>query len=435
MSVVISFVDKKSIAEKKRIKAGDTLVSINGNPINDVLDYDFYVAEYELELELIQKSRKKTIHVSKDEYENLGLEFETYLIDRQRSCRNKCMFCFVDQMPKGMRETLYFKDDDSRLSFLFGNYITLTNMDRTEIDRIIKMHISPINISVHTTNPELRIKMMSNKNAGDVLKFIPLLVNASISINCQLVLCNGINDGQELKRSLNDLANLYPGVASIACVPVGLTKYREGLSQLLPYDKATASEVIDIIEEFSQDFYQKNGVRLAYPADEFFIKAGREIPSSDYYGDFGQLENGVGLVASLRDDYLDLLKQSKINEKPRNISLATGVDAAPFMQYLVDETNKKCHNLNCRVIAIENEFFGKTITVAGLVTGQDLISQLEKQELGEELLIPACMLRNEQDKFLDDITLEQTKKKLAVKIRVVENDPDDLYAALCGEKE
>lgn len=434
MSVRIDGVSKKSIAEKHKIKAGDTLVSINNNSINDVLDYDFYVCYTMLSLELIDALGKPyTATVKKGEYDDLGLCFDTYLIDKQHSCTNKCVFCFVDQMPKGMRETLYFKDDDNRLSFLFGNYITLTNMKSEEIDRIIKMHVSPINISVHTTNPELRVKMMNNRFAGEVLGYINRLSDAGIKMNCQLVLCNGINDGDELKRTLNDLSKLYPSVQTIACVPVGITKHREGLYPLMPYDEESAGSSIDIIEQFSAEFYKKNGTRLAFPADEFFIKAKREIPSSDYYEDFNQIENGVGIIAAQKEEFINALEDIESCDIKRNITVATGVDAKPFIEHLVQLLKKKWYNFNCNVIAVENDFFGKTITVAGLVTGGDLIKQLSDVDLGEQLLLPSCMLRSEQDKFLDDVTLEDVQDALNIEIKLVGNDGYDIVDAFINK--
>lgn len=433
-SVKIYSVKEKSIGAKKKFQSGDTIVSVNGNMINDVLDYDFYIADENLKIDVIKASGKqKLIRINKDEYEDIGLEFETYLIDSQRSCRNNCMFCFVDQMPCGMRESLYFKDDDDRLSFIFGNYVTLTNLPQQEIDRIIKMHISPINISVHTTNPELRVKMMNNRFAGDVLSYIDQLANAGIKLNCQLVLCPDVNDGEELKRSLRDLGKLFTSVQTIACVPVGLTKHRQNLPYIEPYTKEKAAAVVKIINDFSKDFLAEHETRLAYPADEFFIKAEQEIPDSDYYGEFTQLENGVGIVALQRAEFMEALSDLAESDTKRRITLATGVDAEVFIQNLVDELKKKWHNLECNVVAVENDFFGKTITVAGLVTGQDILAKLDGTDLGDELLLPGCMLRHEQDKFLDDITLDEFKAKLNISVRLCDNDGYDLLNALIGK--
>lgn len=434
MSVTIFHVRPGSIAEQKKLHPGDRLLSINHNPINDVLDYDFHAADSRLSLEVEGADGKRTLRIRKDEYENLGLEFETYLIDEQRSCRNNCIFCFVDQMPPGLRDSLYFKDDDDRLSFLFGNYVTLTNMPPEEIDRIIYMHISPINISVHTTNPELRVRMMKNRFAGDSLAHLRKLAEAGVRLNCQLVLCPGINDGEELSRSLRDLAAFYPAVQSIACVPVGLTKYRDGLYPLEPYDQQSALQVIACVEEFSTRFFQEHVCRLAFPADEFFLKAGKPLPDGTYYEDFDQLENGVGVIALFSQEFrTELAEWEPKNVSVRRITLATGVDAFPFLQELVDECALKWHNLKCEVVAVENRFFGSSITVAGLVTGRDLLDSLSERELGEELLLPSVMLRHEQDRFLDDVTLSEVSEKLGIPVRVCEIDGGELVHALLGE--
>lgn len=433
MSVKVFSVEKGGILEKKRVKAGDTILAINDNEINDVLDFDFYASDEKLVVEVLKENgKKKRLKIKKQEYEPLGASFETYLIDKQHSCANKCIFCFVDQLPKGMRESLYFKDDDDRLSFLFGNYVTLTNMPESEIERIIKMHISPINISVHTTNPELRCKMMNNRFAGDVLRYVEKLAKGGIKLNCQLVLCPGINDGEELKRSLNDLSKLYPQVESIACVPLGMTKFREGLTELTPYTEQTANEAIDIIESFSNEFYKEHGTRIAYPADEFYIKAKRKIPNYDFYEDFAQLDNGVGMIALQKNEFSEELKEIEECDTIRRITVATGVDAAPYIKNLVDELKTKWHNLECRVKAIENDFFGHSITVAGLVTGGDLINQLKGIDLGDELLIPSCMLRHERDVFLDDVSLKEVEESLNIKITITENDGALLLHSMIG---
>lgn len=435
MSVTIFSAAEKSIAAKKRLAPGDILHTINGNPINDVLDYDFYAADSRLTLELTTAAGKsRTVKIRKDEYEDLGLSFETYLIDKQHTCRNDCIFCFVNQMPPGMRESLYVKDDDDRLSFLFGNYVTLTNMPDEEIDRIIKMHISPINISVHTTNPELRCEMMKNRFAGKSLRHLYKLAKAGIRLNCQLVLCPGINDGAELDRTLSDLSALYPAVQTIACVPVGLTKYRKSLPHIEPYTEKTAAETIDRIEAFSSSFLKEHGCRLAFPADEFFILAKRAIPESAYYEDFGQLDNGVGTIALQREEFLSALGDLTENDTVRRITIATGMAAAPFLQELVDEAAKKWHNLECKVIPIRNDFFGHSITVAGLITGKDLLAQLKDVNLGDELLLPNCMLRHEQDRFLDDVTLTEVSDTLHIPIRLVANDGAELLQAITAKK-
>lgn len=436
MSVIIKSVLKGSSAYKAGIKANDTLVSIDGNEIMDVLDYRFYQNNSKLKLEVINaKGKQKTFKIRKQEYDEIGLEFETYLMDKQHHCKNKCIFCFIDQLPKGLRETLYFKDDDSRLSFLFGNYITLTNITEHEVERIIKMHISPINISVHTTNPELRVRMMKNKNAGAVLPIIKRFDDAGIKINCQMVLCPGYNDGEELIKTLEDLTALK-NAECIAAVPVGLSGHREGLEKLIPFNKKTANEVIDIIDSFSEKCLKENGKRRCFAADEFYILAEREMPKADYYEDFLQLENGVGLVPlfmSEVNEALDLADYSL--EKKRIITMVTGEAAKPFIEDIVDKCLKKWDNLECKVKAIKNNFFGGEITVAGLVTATDIIEQLEGLDLGEELLIPSVMLRDAGDMFLDSITLEELSKKLGVKITPVDNDGFELIKKILGKDE
>ncbi len=426
MSVVIDSVERGSVAEKNGIGAGDVLVSLNGHEIVDVLDYRFYQNDSKLRVCYINSEGKKCIRtLRKAEDEELGFLFETYLMDKQRACKNRCIFCFIDQLPKGMRRSLYFKDDDSRLSFLFGNYITLTNITEHEVERIIKMHISPVNISVHTTNPELRVKMMQNPDAGRVLDIIKRFDEADIAMNCQLVLCPGYNDGEELRRSLRDLTALS-NVQSIAAVPVGLTDHREGLEKLEKFEKDTAAAVIDIMDEFRS----RGGVCAA---DEFFLLSERPIPESDYYGDFSQLENGVGLWRLAADEARDALESLSVPEKPTKITVATGVSAYPLISNIVDSASAKWHNLDCKVYAIRNDFFGHNITVAGLITGGDIINQLKGADLGDRLLIPDVMLRHENDRFLDDITVEELAEALGVEVCVIPSGGADLVNALKGE--
>lgn len=435
MSVLITGVQPNSCAARHGVLPGEMLVSINGHPILDVLDYRFYEINSSLTVVVVDASgTAREFSLKKREYDSLGLEFETYLMDKQHSCRNKCIFCFIDQMPKGLRKTLYFKDDDSRLSFLFGNYITLTNLSEHEISRIIEMHISPMNISVHTTNPKLRVKMMGNRFAGNALETLKRFARAGIKINCQLVLCPGINDGPELSRTLTDLEELYPAVESVAAVPVGITKFREGLYPLEQYDKETASQVLDIIGEFGDRCHQKYGTRIAYPADEFFLKAGREIPPTEYYGELAQLENGVGLISLLREEFSYALEDTSPRPLKRKITLATGTAAQPFLAGLFAQACHQFPGLAGEVVAIRNEFFGKTITVAGLVTGGDLIKQLRGRELGDQLLIPLCMLRREGDLFLDDVSLQEVTDALHVPVRVVPNDGQQLLDAMLGSE-
>lgn len=437
MSVKINNVKPMSICALKGIGAGDELLKINGNDIMDVLDYDFYMAEQNITMTF--KCQDGKYKVIKTENTDCGLEFQTYLMDKQQHCKNKCIFCFIDQLPKGLRESLYFKDDDSRLSFLFGNYITLTNISEHEIERIIRMHISPVNISVHTMNPDLRVQMMKNKNAGKSLEIIKRFADAGITINTQLVLCPGINDGAELRRSIEELSALYPAVQSIAAVPVGLTKFRDGLEKIEPYNKKTAGETIDIIEEYSNKFRKELGVGLCYPADEFFIKAERELPDEDYYDGYPQLDNGVGLVRSFYNEFVDELEFC--NEKPVNkkVTLATGVDFYPYLFELCEKAKEK-FNIDIQVKKIINYFFGETITVSGLITGIDLYEQLKACDLGEYLLLSSSMISDytnhteNKNKFLDDMTVEDLEERLNTKIILTNGDGGQVLRDILGVK-
>ncbi len=433
MAVKISEIIKGSIAEKKKIREGDTLISINGNGINDVLDYRFYINDTKLLLSLKTadgKSRLAVVH--KDEFEDIGLEFETYLMDKQRSCRNKCIFCFIDQLPKGLRKSLYFKDDDSRLSFLFGNYITLTNLTDAEAERIIKMHISPVNISVQTMNPDLRVKMMANPKAGNSLKYLHKFADAGIAINTQLVLCPGINDGKELERSLSELGTLYPSVQSIAAVPVGLSDHRDGLYPLKPYSKETAREVIGIIDKFNEKFREEHGEIIAYAADEFYLKAELPMPDADYYNGFPQLENGVGMWALLESEFYEALEECETESLERTATIVTGKAAYPLISSLAKKACEKIKGLEINVVAAENRLLGEMITVSGLLCGRDIVSALEGRELGDELIIPPNCLRSEGDMFLDDMTVEQLSEILNVKITQNGSSGYELLSAMTG---
>lgn len=434
MAVIIRSVEDGTPAYKAGIPENSKLISINRNEIFDVLDYRFHQNEKRLKIKVEKDGKIKTFRVKKEEYEELGLVFDTYLMDEQRSCKNKCIFCFIDQLPAGMRKTLYFKDDDSRLSFLFGNYITLTNITEHEIERIIKLHISPINISVHTTNPELRCKMMNNRFAGDALSVLYRFADAGIAINCQLVLCPGYNDGEELRRSLTDLTALST-VQSIAAVPVGLTAHREGLAELEPFNKNTATAVLDILNEFGDYTLKKYGKRRVFGSDEFYILAEKDMPNRSYYEDFLQLENGVGMWSLFLDEAKCAIENDFANftlDNERKITVATGESAYPLIKNIVDNSNQKWHNLYCNVVKIKNKFFGGHITVTGLVAGKDLIEQLKTVDLGDELLISSSMLRNQQDKFLDDTTIEMVEKELNVKLRIIENDGFEFVSNLLG---
>ena len=435
MSVKINGVKKKSLCDVKGIKAGDELLKINGKEIMDVLDFDFYMAEQNVTMTF--KCGDGKYKVVKTQSTDCGLEFETYLMDKQQHCKNKCIFCFIDQLPKGLRPSLYFKDDDSRLSFLFGNYITLTNISEHEVERIIDMHISPVNVSVHTMNPELRVKMMKNKNAGESLKILKRFADAGIKMNTQLVLCPGINDGAELRRSIEELSALYPSVQSIAAVPVGITKFRDGLEKLEPYNKETAGETIDIIEEYSQKFRKEFGIGLCYPADEFFIKAEREIPSVEYYDGFPQFDNGVGMVRSFTDDFLDEMEYCNETPSYKKVTMATGADFYPFLNELCKKAEEK-YNIEIQVRKIVNHFFGETITVSGLVTGIDLYEQLKDSDLGEYLLLPSSMISDytnhteNKNKFLDDMTIEELEERLNTKIILTNGDGGQVLKDVLG---
>jgi putative radical SAM enzyme (TIGR03279 family) len=435
VAVKIFDVTTGSHADKAGIKKGETLLSINSNEIVDVLDYRFYQVNRKLTLEVEDEDKNvRTIEMTKGEYEEIGLEFETYLMDKQHSCRNKCIFCFIDQLPKGMRESLYFKDDDSRLSFLFGNYITLTNITEHEIDRIIKMHISPINVSVHTTNPELRCKMMNNRFAGDTLKYLKRFADAGITLNCQIVSCPGINDGDELVRTLTDLENL--GVNMTAIVPVGLTRYRENLYPLVPYNKETAGQTIDIIEKMGDECVKKHGRRIFFPGDEFYLLAEREIPSPEFYEDFSALEDGIGMIAYLTDDVGWKLEELDTDESLcHKVTIACGEGVFPYMKRIMSMINEKFPNITINTRAIKNNFFGGGVNVSGLVTGGDLIDQLRGDDLGDRLIIPSSMLRFENDLFLDDVSTDDVERDLGVTLVPVNNNGNDLVEAVIAGKD
>jgi putative radical SAM enzyme (TIGR03279 family) len=429
--VKISSVDSGSPSAYAGIIAGDFLVSINGHTIKDVLDYMFYAAEKWTELEIMRDGNEMKIIIRKSEYDDLGLQFDTFLMDKKQSCRNKCVFCFIDQMPSGMRETLYFKDDDARLSFLQGNYVTLTNLEQHDIDRIIKMKLN-INVSVHTTNPELRCKMMHNRFAGEKLDYIRQLAEGGIQLNCQIVCCPNLNDGDELRRSLTDLGRLMPNITSMAVVPVGLTKFREGLFPLTCFTPETAGETIDIIQEFQAEFLEKFGTRTVFPSDEFFLIAGREIPSAEYYEDFSQYENGVGMIRSLIDEFDKAIENAEWEGGERSVSIATGYAPYSVICSLVKKAERHFPLLKCRVYRIRNDFFGETITVTGLITARDLTEQLRDKPIGDELLISSAMLRSQSDVFLDDLTVGDVERELGTCIRAVNNDGYELLDAIMG---
>ena len=432
MENIIKSIDRGSPLHRKA-HVGDAVISINGNKIIDVLDYKFFAYDSRLKVLLRRPDGSEhEVTVHKSEGGDLGLEFESYLMDTPRSCANNCVFCFIDQLPRGMRRTMYFKDDDARLSFLLGNYITLTNLSKREIERIIALHISPINVSVHTTNPELRCKMLQNPRAGESIETMRRFAQAGIVMNCQIVCCPGLNDGEELLRSMRDLEEMYPGVHSVSIVPVGLTRFREGLYPLTPYTKELAGETIDMVTAFGDECLKRHGTRIFFCGDELYIKAERELPPDEFYEEHTQLENGVGMIRLLETEFRSALM---LSDEPDGVpfSIATGVSAAPYFEKLLGMAKEKYGTIKGQVYAIENDFFGRSINVTGLITGQDLIKQLKGRALGERLLISQNMLRREEMDFLDDVPLEQASKELGVPIYPIEQDGFALWDAMAGE--
>ncbi len=427
----ISKIETGSIAEELGIEPGDVLVSINDNEIEDVFDYHYYVNDEELLL-LVRKAdgEEWEFEIEKDYEEDLGIEFEQGLMDEYRSCRNKCMFCFIDQMPKGMRETLYFKDDDSRLSFLQGNYITLTNMSDHDIDRIIRYHLEPINVSIHTMNPELRCKMLHNRFAGEALKKLQRLYEGGITLNGQIVLCKGINDKAELEYSIEKMAEYIPQLQSVSIVPVGLTKYREGLYPLEPFTKEDAKEVLAIIHRWQNIFYEKHGMHFIHAGDEWYLLAQEELPEESRYDGYLQLENGVGMIRLLLNEFEEAFLALKGSKKEIEISLATAKLAYPYIKRMLERLKEKYPNLTAHLYCIKNEFFGEKITVAGLVTGQDIITQLQGKPLGSSLLLPCNMFRDTEEVFLDDVTKSELEEALQVKVDIVKSSGQDFVDAI-----
>ena len=432
---VIKKVDEGSIAWEMEIEPGDILLKINGEEIEDIFDYQFMIQEEYIEV-LVQKPNGEEwlLEIDKDEQEDLGIEFENGLMDDYRSCHNKCIFCFIDQMPKGMRETLYFKDDDSRLSFLQGNYVTLTNMSEHDVNRIIKYHLGPINISFQTMNPELRCMMLHNRFAGDALKKVDLFYEAGIEMNGQIVLCKGINDGRELDFSIRELTKYYPCLQSVSVVPVGLSKYREGLYPLEPFTKEDAKEVIGLIKKWQDYMYEKYGMHFIHASDEWYLLAEEELPSEERYDGYLQLENGVGMLTLLKDEFKEAMQtavhQKKLyrdlsDGKTRRLTLATGKLAYQTICDLAAQMMKAFEWLDLNVVAIRNDFFGERITVSGLLTGQDLIAQLKDLPLGEKLLLPQNVLRSGENYFLDDITVPQLEEALQVRVDIVKSSGQD----------
>lgn len=421
------------IGEEMGIEPGDKLLAINGNEIQDVFDYYYYEESEELLL-LIEKpdGEQWELEIEKDEDESLGIEFDQSLMDEYRSCRNKCMFCFIDQMPKGMRETLYFKDDDSRLSFLQGNYITLTNMSDHDVERIVKYRLEPINISFQTTNPELRCKMLHNRFAGDALKKVDILYQGQIEMNGQIVLCKGVNDKEELERTIRDLTGYLPYLKSVSVVPVGLTKYRDGLYPLEPFTKEDAKEVLSVIHRWQEKIYKEHGIHMIHAGDEWYVLAEEDVPEAERYDGYLQLENGVGMMRLLFNEVQEALSKVTSDDRKREISLATGYLMYPYIGKILEEIQKKFPNITTHLYAIRNEFFGERITVSGLITGGDLMKQLKGKPLGERLLLPCNMLKIGEPVFLDDFTLQEVEDSLQVKTDIVKSSGQDLLDAVIG---
>lgn len=437
--VKITAVREHSRAGRAGILPDDVLVSINDNEINDVLDYRFYLAEREIELKLLRDDAEYTVRIKKGEYDDIGLDFETPLMDKKQACKNKCIFCFIDQNPEGLRDSLYFKDDDSRLSFIHGNYVTLTNMQDKDIERIIKMRISPINISIHTTNPELRVKMMKNKRSGEVLKYLRDFKEAGLSMCGQIVLCRGVNDGEELVRTLNDLADYYPALTSVSVVPAGLTKYRDGLYPLTDFSPEEAAQVIDTVDAVGERCLAEHGTRLFYCADELYLKAGRLIPDADYYEDYPQIENGVGMLRSFADEFEDGLDGVDYMvgdiERTRTVTVVTGVASYPMLSAFAEDLMTLTPRLRINVKKIINNFFGESITVSGLLTGKDIAEQLSGCELGDEVLIPAATLRQGEDVFLCGMTAQELAERLGTTVSAVGSDGYEFVEAIFGVAE
>ncbi len=419
----ISCVEKGSIAERAGFEKGDIILTINGQEVYDVLQYKYLLADTKLEIEVLaQSGNKKVFNITKDEYEDIGLEFTYPLMSRAKGCANKCIFCFIDQLPPNMRKTLYFKDDDSRLSFLHGNYVTLTNLSEKEIKNIGEMKISPINVSVHTTDAKLREFMLRSKNAGKMLDIMKYWAKCGIVMNAQIVLCKGINDGAALDKTIADLADFYPSVSSVSVVPVGITKYRDSLFPLEPYDRESAAEVVKQVESWQNKLMDEIGSRFIFAADEFYLKANCEIPPFDAYEDFPQIENGVGLIASMEDEFNFALQDAEEINMPRTVSIATGMAAFEFIKSLARRLEEKVKNLKINVYGIKNNVFGENVTVSGLVCGQDIINQLKGKDLGKALYITVSMLRAGEEVFLDDVTLGELETAINTKVVAVDND-------------
>ena len=436
----IRSVEAGSIAQEMGIEAGDSLLAINGEEVEDIFDYQYLIQDEYIEVLIRKPSQEEWLLEIDNEYEeDLGLVFENGLMDDYRSCCNKCIFCFIDQMPPGMRETLYFKDDDSRLSFLQGNYVTLTNLSDRDVERIIRYHLSPINISFQTTNPQLRCRMLNNRFAGEALKKADRFFEAGIEMNGQIVLCKGINDGEELEKSLRDLSRYLPYLRSVSVVPVGLSRYREGLYPLQPFTKEDAKKVLEQIHRWQKALFDRYGLHFVHASDEWYILAGQELPDEDNYDGYLQLENGVGMLRLLMEEFRDSLRQLEENgamarwqKKKREVSAVTGRISAPYIRRMADRLEEKFPGLTVHLYPIRNDFFGEQITVTGLLTGQDIIAQLKGKELGEELLLPVNVLRSGENVLLDDVTTQDISKALQVPVNIVKSSGYDFTETILG---
>ena len=431
----IKSVDPGSIADELGLEPGDRLLSIDGHELEDIFDYEYYIENESIMVVIAKKNGEEWELDIENDYQDLGLTFENGLMSDYKSCHNKCVFCFIDQMPKGMRETLYFKDDDSRLSFLQGNYVTLTNMKDKDIERIIKFKLAPINISVQTTNPELRCKMLHNRFAGEALKKIDRLYEAGTPMNGQVVMCKNLNDGDELDRTIRDLTKYIPCMESVSVVPVGLSKYRDGLYPLEPITAEDAAKTIDIIEKWQKKVYAEHGIHFIHASDEFYILAGRELPEEERYDGYIQLENGVGMIRLLTTEVHEALDELEGDEEEEELSIATGKLAAVYLAGFLEEIKKKFPNRKVHLYPIRNDFFGEMITVAGLITGQDLIAQLKDKPLGSRLLLPECMFRSGEEVFLDDITRQEVENALQVSVNIVKSSGQDFVNAVLHASE
>ncbi len=431
----IKSVDPGSIADELGLEPGDRLLSIDGHELEDIFDYEYYIENESIMVVIAKKNGEEWELDIENDYQDLGLTFENGLMSDYKSCHNKCVFCFIDQMPKGMRETLYFKDDDSRLSFLQGNYVTLTNMKDKDIERIIKFKLAPINISVQTTNPELRCKMLHNRFAGEALKKIDRLYEAGTPMNGQVVMCKNLNDGDELDRTIRDLTKYIPCMESVSVVPVGLSKYRDGLYPLEPITAEDAAKTIDIIEKWQKKVYAEHGIHFIHASDEFYILAGRELPEEERYDGYIQLENGVGMIRLLTTEVHEALDELEGDEEEEELSIATGKLAAVYLAGFLEEIKKKFPNRKVHLYPIRNDFFGEMITVAGLITGRDLIAQLKDKPLGSRLLLPECMFRSGEEVFLDDITRQEVENALQVPVNIVKSSGQDFVNAVLRASE